>query len=81
MSELIADLKEAKGNDIWERALASLQQRIKPHNFDMWLKPIICQSINEVDVTLRAPNRYIKEWFEDNYLSVVLQELFEPHPA
>ncbi len=62
-------------NDVWDRALASLQKRIKPHNYDMWLKPILCQSITEADITLRAPNLYIKEWFEDNYLSIVLQEL------
>lgn len=60
---------------LWDRALQSLQERIKPHNFDMWLRPILCSSINGSHIRLRAPNRYIKEWFEDNYLSIVLQEL------
>ncbi|MCA9669937.1 MAG: chromosomal replication initiator protein DnaA [Myxococcales bacterium] len=62
---------------LWARALDSLKERIKPHNFDMWLRPIACHAIEGTDITLRAPNRYIKEWFEDNYLSVVLQELHE----
>ncbi|MCC6750510.1 MAG: chromosomal replication initiator protein DnaA [Deltaproteobacteria bacterium] len=62
-------------HDLWQRALDSLQLRIKPHNFDMWLRPISCQSVDGETITLRAPNRYIKEWFEDNYLSIVLQEL------
>jgi chromosomal replication initiator protein len=35
----------------------------------------LCSSINGSHIRLRAPNRYIKEWFEDNYLSIVLQEL------
>jgi chromosomal replication initiator protein len=61
--------------DVWQSALASLEQRIKPHNFDMWLRPIECRSIDGSQITLRAPNRYIKEWFEDNYLSIVLQEI------
>jgi chromosomal replication initiator protein len=65
----------AESTDIWTRALTSLQERIKPHNFDMWLRPIHCQSIEGTRITLRAPNLYIKEWFEDNYLSIVLQEL------
>jgi len=63
------------GTDLWQNALASLEQRIKPHNFDMWLRPIECQSIEGSCITLKAPNRYIKEWFEDNYLSIVLQEI------
>ncbi len=61
--------------DVWSRAVFALQQRIKPHNFDMWLRPISCESIEGGMLTLRAPNRYIKEWFEDNYLPTVLQEL------
>ena len=60
---------------IWSTALCSLEQRIKPHNFDMWLRPIECKAIEGAEITLRAPNRYIKEWFEDNYLSIVLQEI------
>jgi chromosomal replication initiator protein len=41
----------------------------------MWLRPIRCMSIEGSSITLLAPNRYIKEWFEDNYLGVVLREL------
>ena len=67
--------ERADHDPVWSAALAALQQRIKPHNFDMWLRPIRCQTVTDDQITLRAPNRYIKEWFEDNYLPVVLQEL------
>lgn len=60
---------------LWLDILASLEQRIKPHNFNMWLRPIKCKSIYDCNITLSAPNRYIKEWFEDNYLPTVLLEL------
>ncbi len=66
---------ESQSVTIWDRALTALQERIKPHNFDMWLRPIRCTSISGSNITLLAPNRYIKEWFEDNYLSIVLREL------
>lgn len=69
------DSEEIHSPEIWQHALALLQERIKPHNFDMWLRPIHCQSIDGSLITLRAPNRYIKEWFEYNYLSIVLQEI------
>lgn len=61
--------------DLWEQTLQALETRIKPHNFEMWLRPIVCESIDDGTIRLRAPNRYIKEWFEDNYLPIVRQEL------
>jgi chromosomal replication initiator protein len=76
VSNLVSDQSETQyGSEIWQRALSTLEARIKPHNFDMWLRPILCQAVEGSKITLRAPNRYIKEWFEDNYLSVVLQEI------
>jgi len=68
-------VSETPQADVWARTLDSLEQRIKPANFDMWFRPIECESLDGTHLVLRAPNRYIKEWFEDNYLSIVLQEL------
>lgn len=68
-------LQTVADDRLWQNALSSLQERIKPHNFDMWLRPISCENIAGEQIVLRAPNRYIKEWFEDNYLQIVLQEL------
>ena len=75
MSNSVKISEEIQVPELWNQALAALQQRINPHNFDMWLRPIVCLSMDDNQLNLRAPNRYIKEWFEDNYLPVVLQEL------
>ena len=60
---------------IWEAALSSIESRINRHYFEMWFKPITCVVVEGDRIFLRAPNRYIKEWFEDNYLSTVLAEI------
>jgi len=60
---------------LWEDALRSIEGRVKPHNYDLWLRPIRCSAIDDGRIRLHAPNRYIKEWFEDNYLSIVLDAL------
>jgi chromosomal replication initiator protein len=66
----------AVGDDnIWENALSALAGRIQPHNFDMWLRPLACRAIEEQRIVLVAPNRWLKEWFEDNYQDVVLEAL------
>ncbi len=75
MSILTAEPKSFQGSEVWQIAIGSLEERINPHNFNMWLKPIECQGITDSLITLKAPNRYIKEWFEDNYLTIVLQEI------
>ena len=75
MSNSTQQPTDISGPKVWQRALDALAERIKPHNFDMWLRPITCQSIDGQKIVLRAPNRYIKEWFEDNYLPIVIQEL------
>src|SRR4029079_11596340 len=41
----------------------------------MWLRPLSCRAITEHRIVLVAPNRWLKEWFEDNYQDVVLEAL------
>ena len=60
---------------LWENALSTLEGRIKPHNFEMWLRPIQCKAVDGVRITLSAPSKWIKEWFQDNYQSIVLDAL------
>jgi chromosomal replication initiator protein len=60
---------------LWESALSTLEGRIKPHNFEMWLRPIHCTGIDGQRITLTAPSKWIKEWFQDNYQSIVLDAI------
>ncbi len=41
----------------------------------MWLRPIECCAIDGRTIRLRAPNPYVRFWFESNYLTAVLDEL------
>src|SRR5581483_7221254 len=60
---------------LWENALSTLEGRIKPHNFEMWLRPIHCKGIDGGRIMLTAPSKWIQEWFQDNYQSIVLDAL------
>jgi chromosomal replication initiator protein len=60
---------------LWESALSTLEGRIKPHNFEMWLRPINCKAIDGQRIVLSAPSKWIKEWFQDNYQAIVLDAL------
>ncbi len=61
--------------ELWEAALHRLSGRVSPQNFDMWLRPIEYLGIDGSVLRLRAPNAYVRLWFESNYLDVVLDEI------
>jgi chromosomal replication initiator protein len=76
---------------LWGSALDRLSSKVARQNFEMWLQPIECRRVEGSTIYLRAPNPYVRLWFESNYLDIVLDELrsdtmteyaveFEPEP-
>lgn len=65
--------------DIWSEALHGLEPRLDKQTFDMWLRPIRLAGVDGDLLHLRAPNRFLKEWFETHYLDRVLDELTSRH--
>src|SRR5690242_9332361 len=63
--------------DLWSEAVRSIETQVKPAHRDRWLRPIECLRIEAGQILLRAPNRYCKEWFEDNFLPSILRDLEE----
>jgi chromosomal replication initiator protein len=61
--------------DLWTEAVRSIEPLVKPAHRDLWLRPIECVGIDEGRIRLRAPNRYHKEWFEDNFLPSILKDM------
>lgn len=59
----------------WDEAVGRLKSRVSPQNYDMWLRPIEVRSWDGATLRLRAPNSYIRFWFESNFLSSLVQEL------
>src|ERR1044071_1438476 len=62
---------------LWDEAVGRLRSRVSPQNFDMWLAPIELLSFDGAILRLRAPNSYIRLWFESNFLSTLLQEIHD----
>ena len=60
---------------IWDEAVGRLRSRVSPQNYDMWLRPIEVRSFDGATLRLRAPNSYVRLWFESNFLGTLLQEM------
>ncbi|NJD69496.1 MAG: chromosomal replication initiator protein DnaA [candidate division NC10 bacterium] len=60
-----------KANDIWNEALATIQGKVTRQSYDNWFRPLALESLEDSCVTVRLPNQFFKEWFEDHYLDVL----------
>ena len=61
--------------DIWSEALEGLQPRLGNQTFDLWLRPLALRQVEAQRLHVTAPNRFMKEWFENHYLGVVRDEI------
>ena len=59
----------------WDEAVGRLRSRVSPQNYDMWLRPIEVTSWDGSTLRLRAPNSYVRIWFESNFLISLVKEL------
>ena len=46
---------------IWDNALATLEDQIKPHEYELWCRPIVCTGVTDEEITLQAPNAYLRK--------------------
>src|SRR5262245_10814222 len=60
---------------LWSEAVDRLRSRVSPQNYDMWLRPIELRSFDAGLLRLRAPNSYVRLWFESNFLASLLKEI------
>ena len=61
--------------ELWHTTLKKLTSHLAPQNFDMWLSPIEYRGLDGETIRLRAPNPYVRIWFESHYKSAVIKEL------
>ncbi len=61
--------------NIWSEAIQGLQPRLGAQTYDLWIRPLELRQVHGRRLYLTAPNRFMKEWFENHYRAVVLDEL------
>jgi chromosomal replication initiator protein len=61
--------------DLWRTAVDRIRDRVSIQNFAMWMAPIECIEVSDTSLMLRAPNSYVRVWFESNFLPSILHEM------
>lgn len=64
-------------DDIWEKSLSLIKEKVNNHNFDTWIKPLRLISIDDVMVEIEVPNKFFQDWLKDNYSSLISDTLRE----
>ncbi|HIJ60897.1 MAG TPA: chromosomal replication initiator protein DnaA [Nitrospirae bacterium] len=56
---------------ILEKTFLDIKDTVGEGVFELWFKPIKLSSIKDNQLTLEIPNRFYKEWIEDNYPDLI----------
>ncbi|MBI4691247.1 MAG: chromosomal replication initiator protein DnaA [Nitrospirae bacterium] len=62
--------------EIWEKSLLKIEEKIGSSIFELWIKPIKPVQLKDQQVVLEVPNRFFKEWIED-YYPMLINEVVE----
>jgi len=57
--------------EIWNSGLSQIEERVGNNITDLWFRPIKLSQVKEHTITLEIPNRFFKDWIEDNYPDIV----------
>ncbi len=61
--------------ELWNRCLTVLSGKVNQKTFDIWLKPLKALAIREDALELSVPNKFFKDWIEENYQFVIKEAL------
>ncbi|WP_293266953.1 chromosomal replication initiator protein DnaA [Neptunomonas sp.] len=59
--------------DLWERCLPSLQSEFPAQQYNTWIRPLSADESQNSVVVLLAPNRFVRDWVNDKFLSRIRQ--------
>jgi len=66
-----------KSQQLWEKVLLILEEKVGKSSYELWLKPLKLIDFKEDLIVLEVPNRFFKEWIEENYMSYLLEAFSE----
>jgi chromosomal replication initiator protein len=63
--------------EIWNNCLNSIEEKVGKSVFELWFKPLRLKGIKEDHILLEIPNRFYKEWIEENYADIIKNTIME----
>lgn len=57
--------------NVWLQAQSNIERVLTPQTFNNWIKPIRFLSTKEDAILLEVPDKFFKEWVQENYLPII----------
>ena len=61
---------------LWEECLRYLEHELPTQQYNTWIRPLLASEQNQ-RMVLSAPNRFVKDWVKDKYLTRIQEILSE----
>lgn len=62
-------------NKLWQKILDIINQKVGEATFELWFSPLKLLNINDYEATVEVPNRFFKDWLEDNFPTLIKEIL------
>ena len=56
---------------MWDKCLNIIKEKVSQHNFETWIRPIRISALQDNCAILSVPNRFFKDWLEENYHALI----------
>lgn len=66
---------------LWKKCLDYLQDELNSQQFNTWIRPLQAEEGGVDELSLLAPNRFVRDWVSDKYLKRINELLRELAPA
>jgi chromosomal replication initiator protein len=60
---------------LWDKSINLIKDKVSPHNFDTWIRPIKVTSLEGNHVHLSVPNKFFRDWLMENYRPIITEAL------
>ncbi|EHL78692.1 chromosomal replication initiator protein DnaA [Bacillus smithii] len=63
--------------DLWNKALASIEKKISKPSFETWLKSTKAHALQGDTLIITAPNEFARDWLEGRYSQLIAGVIYE----
>jgi chromosomal replication initiator protein len=61
--------------EVWNNSLSKIEEKVGSNIVELWFRPIRLSQAKEQQITMDIPNRFFKDWIEDNYPDIIAESI------
>jgi chromosomal replication initiator protein len=61
--------------EIWKKCLLKIEEKVSSNIVELWFRPIKLSQVKDQSAIIVIPNRFFKDWIEDNYPDIIAEAI------